>query len=167
MSQDISSLLLQSLASGAGPGPATEAILAQLGDEDPTMSAIVKYLAQPQPEQEQRQSGEESPAPEMSRAIQVLRRKVDQMFAELEELRGRNDTLAAALGACHLCWGEDLHCPVCRGKGYPGFSMPDKELFLELVTPAVRKLKGKEHPFSRNKNSDSVLNNENPDERRE
>jgi hypothetical protein len=63
-----------------------------------------------------------------------------QMYLEIEQLRARNDKLAAALGACHLCFGDDLSCPECTGRGRPGGAMPDRVLFAALVTPAVRRL---------------------------
>jgi hypothetical protein len=63
---------------------------------------------------------------------------VRDLCAELEELRERNDVLAAALGACHLCWGEDPGCPACGGLGRPGAAPPDRQLFARLVAPAVQ-----------------------------
>jgi len=68
-------------------------------------------------------------------AIAVL----NQMYAELEVLRERNDLLADALGACPVCWGGDVRCPRCRGRGRPGGRLPDPEAFLALVAPAVRR----------------------------
>jgi len=66
---------------------------------------------------------------------------VESMFAELTVLRDRTDRLAAALGACCLCWGEDAGCRVCRGRGRPGFAIPDELQFEELVLPAVLALR--------------------------
>ena len=50
--------------------------------------------------------------------------------------------LARALGACTLCLGDSSDCPACGGFGAPGWSVPDPELFGELVVPAVRRLQG-------------------------
>jgi len=58
---------------------------------------------------------------------------------ELDALREMNDTLAAALGACPLCWGGEPAC-ACRGRGRAGARPPDPELFDELVMPAVRRV---------------------------
>src|SRR5271156_3635946 len=66
-----------------------------------------------------------------------LQRRADLMCAEMKLLRERNDLLAAALGACCLCWGQDLSCRSCRGRGGPGFCIPDEELFEEYVVPAI------------------------------
>jgi hypothetical protein len=48
--------------------------------------------------------------------------------------------LAGALGACRLCLGESLDCPLCAGDGSPGWSVPDPELFEAIVVPALRRL---------------------------
>jgi hypothetical protein len=80
-----------------------------------------------------------------SRAIQRLRtrfvkmqQQIEDMQQQIEEMEIRNDELAAALGACYLCWGEDPECPECQGKGHPGSVMPDRALFREWVLPAVK-----------------------------
>jgi hypothetical protein len=79
----------------------------------------------------------EAPDPAMSE----LRAHTENMFAELSQLRERMDELAAALGACCLCWGRDRQCRNCRGRGGPGFSNPDQALFEELVLPAIRNMR--------------------------
>ncbi|MBF2000369.1 MAG: hypothetical protein IGS38_06580 [Synechococcales cyanobacterium M58_A2018_015] len=80
-----------------------------------------------------------------SRAIQRLRtrfakmqRQIEDLQQQLEEMEVRNDELAAALGACYLCWGEDPECPECQGKGQPGSIEPEWELFREWVLPAIK-----------------------------
>jgi hypothetical protein len=72
------------------------------------------------------------------RAVRRLRRHLQAVEAELDELRERNDCLAAALGACYECWGEDPDCDICGGDGRPGSSLPDRRLFKEIVDPAIR-----------------------------
>ena len=64
---------------------------------------------------------------------------LERLYAEVEELRLRNRTAAAALGACRRCWGEAPDCPVCHGRGRPGGRTPDPVLYHELVEPAVRR----------------------------
>jgi hypothetical protein len=71
-------------------------------------------------------------------AMEELRCQVESMFAELRLLRERTDSLAAALGACCLCWGQDAGCRFCHGRGAPGYAMPDESLLAELVLPAIR-----------------------------
>lgn len=73
--------------------------------------------------------------PQLPQAADVLER----LYDEVEELRLRVRTLAAALGACARCWGEDPGCPRCAGRGRPGGRRPDALLYHEYVTPAVRR----------------------------
>jgi hypothetical protein len=70
-----------------------------------------------------------------------LHRETGSLGAELIGLRERVDRCAAALGACGVCWGTDAGCRACRGRGRPGFSIPDDGLFAELVLPAMRTMK--------------------------
>ena len=72
--------------------------------------------------------------------------EASDLAAELDELHARNDTLAAALGACPLCWGDDPACSDCRGRGSPGARRPHGRLFDLLVRPAVRRLRAERRP---------------------
>lgn len=67
-----------------------------------------------------------------------VRREFDEVLGEVAVLRTRLDGLAAAVGACPGCWGEDLECRWCRGRGAPGTIPPDRDAFDRLVMPAVR-----------------------------
>ena len=151
--------LMQTLLTGGGEGtPSPQDLLAQLGASDPTTAMLMQYLAQQRaaaavPEQ----LDEDEPTPEAVEstaryveeernaramaAIRGLRRRVEALYAELEELRLRNDDLAAALGACSRCWGDDPECPVCEGLGRPGGAPPDPYLYARLIAPAARRLK--------------------------
>ena len=150
---DLNPLLLQALAaSGSGQGlPLQEMLLSQLNTDDPTLTLLTQMLAQQQttpPVEEnedaidqaeiERQEREKSQA--MAKALRHLRTKIDDLYAELEDLRVRNDAIAAALGACYLCWGHDSDCEVCRGKGKPGAKLHDQALFVQLIAPAIRRL---------------------------
>lgn len=159
VSADARSLLLETLAARAGGGGGInvqELLLSRLGDlgdeDDPTVGLIARYLVQSQTEQDEEapsddEDEEDSPevdearAEERARVFGQLRRTMEEMYEELEALRERNETLAAALGACHLCWGEDFGCEVCGGTGGPGSSMPDGPLLARLVVPAARRLR--------------------------
>ena len=152
MDGNIRSQLLVALTAGANRGSVVQGLLSQLSDSDPTVSLISQYLAQRQEQGSENyvdalpteDAGEQVEAEEQTRALTQaltqLREKVNGMYAELRRLRDRNETLAAALGACYLCWGEDLECPNCRGRGLPGYSYPERRLFMEYVAPAVRAL---------------------------
>lgn len=76
---------------------------------------------------------------EADRRMHELRANVSNVYAELEALRERNDTLAAALGACYLCFGTDPLCGVCRGRGMPGSRAPEPAAYREFVVPALRR----------------------------
>lgn len=150
---DLNPLLLQALtASGSGQLPLQEMLLSQLDTDDPTVALITQMLSQRQTapaveededeaidrEEMERQEREKSQA--MAKALRHLRTKIDDLYAELEGLRVQNDAVAAALGACYLCWGKDSNCEVCQGSGRPGAHLPDQALFVQLVAPAVRRL---------------------------
>jgi hypothetical protein len=74
------------------------------------------------------------------------RRRLTALELEVERLQAINETLAAALGACPVCWGDDPGCRVCHGRGGPGSRRPDRELFARLVTPALRRLRAPNQP---------------------
>jgi murein L,D-transpeptidase YcbB/YkuD len=57
-----------------------------------------------------------------------LERIARRLAADLEVANARLADLASAFGACGLCWGDDHHCPSCRGRGKPGRFAPDPEL---------------------------------------
>ncbi len=160
MSQDLYSLILQKLAvsnSGSAIGSMARELLAIDSNSDPEARAniISNYIiklqeedftneeAQPEVSASQKLDGQHSYSTLSSRKKQIaikVRQKIEAIRRELEELRGKNDILAAALGACYLCWGEDNKCAVCQGKGQPGFLTPEQELFDRIVLPAVRKI---------------------------
>jgi hypothetical protein len=154
--------LLARMRSGVS-GPNVHELLAQLDQGNPTVALLAKYLAERQASEAQRYVDAVTatqPIKEVVEALdkpgddllntpatldpmQELRHQVTSMFAELQEHRERVDRLAWALGACCLCWGQDEECRNCRGRGRPGFSMPDEKLFAEFVMPAVRMLRAK------------------------
>jgi hypothetical protein len=57
-----------------------------------------------------------------------LQRINRRLAADLDAAQGLLSDLAAAFGACGLCWGEDPGCPSCRGRGKPGRFAADAEL---------------------------------------
>jgi len=66
-------------------------------------------------------------------------RKTRMIVAELHALRRRSDDLAAALGACYLCWGADPSCVRCFGAGRAGWGAIDESAFREYVLPVLRR----------------------------
>ena len=75
--------------------------------------------------------------------LQELKDTVEKVYAELEALRARNDTLAAALGACFLCFGAEASCIECAGRGHAGARMPELSAYREFVLPAVRRVQSR------------------------
>jgi hypothetical protein len=47
--------------------------------------------------------------------------------------------VAAIVGACTSCLGDDPHCTECRGMGRPGSRMPDVEALLEWIDLPLRR----------------------------
>jgi hypothetical protein len=169
---------LQTLLSGMDPGasggafPSAQELLSQLESTNPTMGLIAKYLAARQASESETNSEDEAEGEEdaeaaraaenqrlafeqslrLAQVVQRLEGQVKKLRAELDQLRELNDALAAALGACYLCWGEDAGCPVCHGTGCPGSAMPDKQLFARFVAPTLRTLQ-EEKEANRNKST--------------
>jgi hypothetical protein len=80
----------------------------------------------------------DQPAPKTAEPVTGELRALER---ELYDLREVNDTLAAALGACPICWGGDRTCETCDGYGRAGCFRPDPALFVRLVAPAVRRVR--------------------------
>ena len=174
--------VLQTLLSGMGAGasggalPSAQELLSQLESTDPTVGLLAKYLAARQASESESSSEEEAievegevvyaaevqsvDVEQFERLAQVVQRlggHVTKLRAELDQLREVNDALAAALGACYLCWGKDAGCPVCHGTGRPGTTMPDKRLFARFVAPVLRTLQAqKEVKWNESTNGQSI-----------
>lgn len=78
--------------------------------------------------------GEATGNSRMRKLLADLRNTRGELDAALDQL----DELAAALGACEACWGEDKRCPDCRGKGSAGYFEPDRALFDRYIMPALK-----------------------------
>lgn len=107
-----------------------ETLRAQAGS-DPRLTAMLDYM--------QRDEATNAPAPRDPSRAERIRAMFKEMREELVELHERNDVLADALGACPTCWGRVKHCGECRGRGRPGWRVPDPKLFEEFITPAITK----------------------------
>jgi hypothetical protein len=84
--------------------------------------------------------------PGESAELAELQERIVVLTNETQILSHRLGLLAEALGACGLCWGEDRECRACRGRGRPGYALPNDHLFEELVLPAVRVLRAQRLP---------------------
>ena len=72
---------------------------------------------------------------EAERRIDAMKRQGRRLYVAHREAIDRLADLAAALGACGLCWGEDDGCASCRGRGHPGAMRPDPVLRSRLFPP--------------------------------
>lgn len=130
-----------------------EQLLAQQLGDNPQLQAMISMMQQNRETdtiEPERPSGADQPddrhkllLKKATAKIKQLRRVIEGLKEELDDLYDFNEDMALALGACPSCWGEDPDCPDCRGKGAPGSFTPDEELFSELVQPAVRRRSSK------------------------
>jgi hypothetical protein len=139
--------LIKAISSSADPMSMLLSQLQAQGSSNPT-AALLSTLLQ------MRKSAEAASAPaedpdlaerdaqaqqERERSFRELNETVSRLYAELDALRKRNDELAAAIGACFLCFGSDPLCPQCAGKGRPGSKLPDGSAYRKFVLPALRR----------------------------
>jgi hypothetical protein len=136
----------------AGDPSATLAkMMGDLATRDPQMAMLAR-LMQARASAPAAAVVEEETVDETVREIELLGARLTETQAQLSAVRAqgrklfeahreacdRLADLAAALGACGLCWGEDEHCPSCRGRGRPGMVRPDIELRTRLLGPPRR-----------------------------
>jgi hypothetical protein len=109
-----------------------EANMAEQAASNPMMAMMMQMMSS--------RRAEENRGPEDKRArIERVRRHLSELRSALSTAHDLLDDVAAALGACSVCWGGTDDCDNCRGRGVPGWRMPDDELFTELVAPAVKR----------------------------
>lgn len=141
---DVAELLKQQLSGGASLRDS----VSSLAQSDPQLAPIVEMLNQREEQLQQeldhdeqadllQQQEAEELADRRQRAT-ALREQFAGITAEVDGLRGKLADLAAALGACPACFGDDGSCPWCRGRGRPGFMPPDPDGFTRLVLPALK-----------------------------
>jgi 2-keto-4-pentenoate hydratase len=118
------------------------ALMQRLGQDKPQLAPLLQMMAAQKANAASRdQVMVDATAIEIdtvSDELAALAAQLEAAHSEVKLLRERCDTIAAALGACALCWGHEPACRACRGHGLPGRSLPDDALFIEYVMPAVR-----------------------------
>jgi hypothetical protein len=102
-----------------GADPVRE-LLAQMGESDPRLRLLAQLV-------QARAAAESARAPQQAEQAEPELRLRRLQGAYLE-LRGQYLRVAAALGACPRCWGEDPRCRDCGGAGASGLLAPDHEL---------------------------------------
>jgi hypothetical protein len=153
---------------GGTPAHDPRQLLALLGNNNPLVSALSKQFTETQANGSVHQLAAQFTPPEPEAVIDVepapeghkqisssgsgvhgegcenadeLKNQIQNLQAEVKTLRDRCDRLASTVGACCLCWGQDPECRACRGRGKPGYAIPDESLFGEFVLPAMRVLR--------------------------
>lgn len=137
---------LAAMAGGADPSQIMQQMIADRGATDPRMAMVAQLLAG---QQAVTASPDDALVDEMAAlagrlaeaeaTIEAMKRDGRRLFQAHQACRERLADLAAALGACGLCWGEQSTCPSCRGRGRPGMVRPDMELRAQLLGPLRRK----------------------------
>lgn len=125
---DLNAMLANHFAKQLGAAPVREidGEAVELGADE-----TIDQPRQQAPTDEPRQQAPGSP--------DALRERLAKLGAENKRLVEINDTLAGALGACPLCWGDDPDCGECGGNGVPGSAPPRQALFAKYVLPALRR----------------------------
>jgi hypothetical protein len=128
------------LAGGLASDPA--AMMQELAAGDSRMAALMELMqAQRGPPGNDVESPDERDEliVEMSARLDAAEARLTKMTRIARQLHeaGRSGSLrlsrlAAALGACGLCWGDDPACLGCRGRGRPGMVRPDPQIRAEL-----------------------------------
>ena len=130
--------------------PGLQALMRELGGADPRMAMLMQFL---QPQQA-RPVADEPGLDERNAVIEDLSARLDAAEDRLQRMdtiarrlhtlhqaaSARLAELAAALGACGLCWGDNDQCPGCRGRGRAGMVRPDPEVRARILSgrPAPR-----------------------------
>jgi hypothetical protein len=131
------------IAAGADPALLMQQMMADAAAADPKMAMLAQMLAgsraaaAPQPDDDNDDEIAELNA-RLERAdarIIAMKRDGRRLLEAYQACRERLGLLAAALGACGLCWGDNESCPSCRGRGRPGMVRPDPELRARLLGP--------------------------------
>ncbi len=130
-------MLLARIAGDSDPGatPSFPDLIEQALGDNPIAAPLAAALRRRQEASETQLEEWDQDNTEDPEVADVLRR----LYAEVESLRARTAVLADALGACKLCWGDDIACPACRGRGHPGGRSPRGDLFESMVGPAMRR----------------------------
>jgi hypothetical protein len=142
MADDPNTMLFQQLLGKTGEKPTMQGLLAQVAETNPNLAPLANYLIQREAERREQEAREEAEItveqlPDRRDSLKNLELTVHKLYRELEDLRERNDALAAALGACYLCWGDDFQCPYCHGQGATGWRSPDPDLFGQWIKPIL------------------------------
>jgi hypothetical protein len=125
---------------GPAPLPSMEAMLQDFTRSNPNLAWMTQMLAAQRQAEAQPDARDahiaslEQELAQCSARETRLQRVVRRLAGDLQAAHELLADLAAASGACGLCWGEDAQCPGCRGRGRPGRFAPDPELRARFFT---------------------------------
>lgn len=135
------------------------------GTTNPALAHIIQLLEQQQHTrqdfhngldlrvEDSRASDSDEPQVEAPLDENEFTEQIQQITAAFDALQSRTRMLAAALGACEQCFGEDLLCESCSGCGIPGWAMPHPASFRKYVLPALTKARAVEFEHRRTRQS--------------
>lgn len=120
--------LLSTLSGQLGGGPGMDVLVKLIGDQQESKDAVREEIrAELQAKH--------------SEIIEELGGLAERLLAENQRHQERLERLSGALGACPICFGEDLLCDRCDGRGRPGADLPDPHDFNQFVSPALDRVK--------------------------
>jgi hypothetical protein len=133
-----------------------QAMLSQMNHADPQVRQLIEQQIRASQERKKQQETNE----ETLRRFRIQNKRLmdqisamkaqskqnkeeqDRMVNCLDYFLKLNNSLAAALGSCDNCWGEDQNCEKCNGDGLPGWREVNKRLFNIYVQPCLEKIYG-------------------------
>jgi hypothetical protein len=120
------------MTSAVSPGQSspTMQVLSQLGLLDEQTLQLAQALSAPA-----------EPAEDLAQKIAALEAENARLRETTRSLLAHSDFLAAAVGACPECWGENPDCAECGGEGGPGCYLPERVCFDEIVRPVIKSLR--------------------------
>lgn len=141
---DPTALLLAMGNSGTGAAASVFSQLISQSTDNPQLALVLKLLEQSSapsaPNSEAIEAVRAEMREEQAEGLRELTTTVERVYSELEVLRARNLILSRALGACPACFGEDLLCQTCSGRGAPGSRAPFANAYNMYVAPAVSRV---------------------------
>jgi hypothetical protein len=141
-------------------------LLGQLQTQRPDLADSLNLLRQFQNEKKEKEREDSDVVIDIGREEKLtallekqkhINKGLLHQFRKLEHnyqlLLDQMDQFAEAIGACPQCWGENIQCPYCRGKGRPGYFPPNPDYYNLYIKPVVNKRKAT--------NSNNATNNNN------
>ena len=120
-----------------------DGLITGLAQNNPSLAWLPQLMAM-RSRREMDQPPAQNEIDELRAALRQWQLRAEKMYrraraleAELAENQDRMSDIAAAVGACGLCWGEDETCPGCRGRGKPGHYSQSRALPATAVSAAA------------------------------